>query len=180
MCWRHWKAWPAEQSQNLELKDYVMDAIAKHDLYKSGSHAKLSTKATYHKFGEPTAEIILVVICFRLTRTDILVTCKLCFVESSLQSHRYIFWKYLSKGFLSCSHLLWCTYFQAAVILHDFSCFHSWSVVKLEIWAWSWCVSHCPVILFSIDGAVIHIFRVMLDTVALLKGCMILQCKEVP
>ncbi len=59
----------------MELKDYVMDAIAKHDLYKSGSHAKLSTKATYHKFGEPKAEIILVVICFRLTRTDILVTC---------------------------------------------------------------------------------------------------------
>ncbi len=134
----------------------------------------------YHKFGEPKAEIILVVICFRLTRTDILVTCKLCFVKSSLQSHRYIFWKCLSKGFLACSHLLWCTYFQAAVILHDFSCFHSWSVVKLEIWAWSWCVSHCPVILFNIDGAVIHIFRVMLDTVALLKGCMILQCKEVP
>jgi hypothetical protein len=34
-------------SQNIELKDNVMDAIAKLELYQSGSHGNSSTKGTY-------------------------------------------------------------------------------------------------------------------------------------
>jgi hypothetical protein len=34
-------------SQNIELKNNVMDAIAKLELYQSGSHGNSSTKGTY-------------------------------------------------------------------------------------------------------------------------------------